>query len=85
MLALVCADLAPPGHTAYWGPPGRFAYLERSLISGIKPFSTFVETVRTQGQSWPGFAAGFFNGSLTRFEEVAQGYAELINTIGPVF
>jgi hypothetical protein len=84
MLALVYADLKPGAFSPYWGPPGRFAYEERSLI-GRKPFTAFVESVRAQGQAWPGFAAGFFNGSLTRFEEVAQGYATLIQEIGPVF
>jgi hypothetical protein len=85
MLALVYADLSPGGFTQYWGPPGRFAYEERSILGRGKPFSAFVEAVHAQGQTWPGFAAGFFNGSLARFDELAQGYAALIRTIGPVF
>jgi hypothetical protein len=85
MLALVHADLGPDGLTRYWGPPGRFAYEERSILGRGKPFTAFFESVRAQGQAWPGFSVGFFNGSLARFEEVAQGYAALIKTIGPVF
>ena len=85
MLALVHADLRPGGFSPFWGPPGRFAYEERSLLGGRKPFAAFVESVRAQGQAWPGLAVGFFNGSLSRFEEVALGYAALIEKVGPVF
>jgi hypothetical protein len=85
MLALVYADLNPSSFHPYWGPPGRFAYKERSVFGGGKPFTAFVESVRAQGQAWPGFAAGFFRGSPARFEEVALGYSVLIEKIGPVF
>ncbi len=85
MLALVHADVRGGGFTKFWGPPGRFAYEERSVLGGGKPFTAFVTAVRAQGQAWPGFAAGFFNGSLERFEEVVQGYEELMQKIGPVF
>ena len=85
MLALVHADISPGLVSPYWGPPGRFAYKERSYINDEKPFTAFVNSVRALGQAWPGFAVGFFNGSLERFEEVAKGYADLIARIGPVF
>jgi uncharacterized caspase-like protein len=85
MLALVYADLSPGSVLPFWGPPGRFAYEERSIFVDSKPFTTFVASVREHGQAWPGFSAGFFNGSLGRFEEVAQGYAALIAKIGAVF
>ena len=78
MLALVHADLTPGGVFPFWGPPGRFAYEERSPFGERKPFTAFVNSVRAQGQSWPGFSFGFFDGALTRFEEVAGGYAALI-------
>ncbi len=85
MLALVYADQKPGFTSRFWGPPGRFAYKERSFLGEGKPFTGFVNAVLKQGQNWPGFSAGFFNGSLDRFKEVAQGYAELIEKAGPVF
>ena len=64
MLALVHADLKPGVNTPYCGPPGRFAYEERNVLGGGKPFTAFVKSVRARGQAWPGFAAGFFSGSV---------------------
>jgi hypothetical protein len=81
MLALVHGDVKGGGFSPFWGPPGRFAYKERSIISGEKPFTAFVNAVKAQGQAWPGFGAGFFRGSISRFDEVAQGYAKLIASI----
>jgi len=78
MLALVHGDLNDKTFTPFWGPPGRFAYKERSIIWDDKPFTAFIDMVKTQGSSWPGFNAGFFNKSLERFDEVAQAYAKLI-------
>ena len=84
MLALVFADVGA-SFSPFWGPPGRFAYSELSILGGSKPYTAFVENVRRQGQSWPGLAAGFFNGSLERFNEVAEGFATLLAKAGPVF
>ena len=84
MLALVYADVGK-SFSAFWGPPGRFSYLERSVMASSKPLTAFVENVRQQGQAWPGFAAGFFNGSLDRFNEIANGFAALLAKAGPVF
>jgi hypothetical protein len=82
LLALVFADLKPSQHGHHWGPPGRFAYKERA-IGGEKPFTAFVEMVRAGG--WRGFAAGFFNGSVARFDAVTNDYAALLKEVGPVF
>jgi hypothetical protein len=81
MLALVHGDVNGGTVSPFWGPPGRFAYKERSRFSGEKPFTVFVNNVKAQGQAWPGFSVGFFGGSISRFEEVTQGYAKLIASI----
>jgi uncharacterized caspase-like protein len=80
MLALVHGDVKG-GFDQFWGPPGRFAYKERSIASDEKTFTAFVNSVKAQGQAWPAFSARFFGGSFSRFEEVSQGYARLIATI----
>jgi hypothetical protein len=81
MLALVHGDVQGGTVSSLWGPPGRFAYKERSRFSSEKPFTVFVNSVKAQGQAWPGFSVGFFGGSISRFEEVTQGYAKLIASI----
>jgi hypothetical protein len=81
MLALVHGDVNGGTISPFWGPPGRFAYKERSPISGQKPFTAFVSSVKDQGQAWPGFNAGFFGGSISRFNEVAAGYMKLIASL----
>ena len=81
MLALVHGDVNGGTLSPFWGPPGRFAYKERSRFSGEKPFTAFVNTVKARGQAWQGFSVGFFGGSISRFEEVTQGYAKLIANI----
>jgi hypothetical protein len=81
MLALVHGDVNGGTISPFWGPPGRFAYKERSPISGQKPFTAFVSSVKDQGQAWPGFKAGFFGGSISRFNEVAEGYFKLIASL----
>jgi uncharacterized caspase-like protein len=83
MLALVYGDLNGGTISPFWGPPGRFAYKERSIFSGEKPFTAFVGAVKAQGDEWPGFAVGFFGGSMSRFQEVTDGYAKLIASINP--
>jgi len=81
ILALSYGNMHTGLTSPFWGPPGRFAWKERNDISRQKPFSTFVEQAKAQGQKWPALKAGFFNGSAARFAEVADGYAQLIQRL----
>lgn len=49
------------GITAFWGPPGRFAWKGSSPFSDQKPFTAFVADAKNQGDNWPALKAGFFN------------------------
>ncbi len=80
MLALVHGDVKGGITSPFWGPPGRFVYKERSMLSVERPFSSFVAAVKAQGDAWPGFSAGLFGSSIARFGEVSQSYANLITS-----
>ena len=80
-LALVYADLGAGRIDRIWGPPGRFAWKHSSRGVDSSPFNKVSEEARSQGQEWPPLKAGLFGGSVDRFQEVAQGYLELISQL----
>ena len=82
ILALTFADLRdddPEQHV--WGPPGRFAYKERSRFSDDPVFSRFVDQIEVRGQDWELLRLGFFKGSADRFVRVAEAYKKLLTHI----
>jgi hypothetical protein len=64
-----------------WGPPGRFGWkFQRGDLSS--PFHRIVSEAEQQGASWPPIQAGFFQGSIDRFREIASRYSEALSKLG---
>lgn len=79
LFALVHADLVEEQGHRLWGPPGRFAWKH---THGAGPFRELVAEAATQGSEWAPLRAGFFRGSQERFDQVANGYRELLDRSG---
>jgi hypothetical protein len=63
-----------------WGPIGRFGWKGR--IHGPSPLQKLVTEAKKEGATWAPLAAGFFDGSLDRFQEVASGLNRTIASLG---
>jgi hypothetical protein len=77
LFALECSNIVATGDHSPWGPPGRFAWKHRGGRQD-SPFNQLVEEVNQQGGNWPPLKAGFFNGSLARFQELAAEYSDVM-------
>jgi cellulose biosynthesis protein BcsQ len=62
----------------FWGPVGRFAAKEQSPAS---PLSRLLAEASAEGSFWAPVQAGFFGGSIDRFNEVAGAYLAMISGI----
>ena len=82
LLALVYADLVSKDNSRFWGPPGRFAYKHHDRGGEGDPFFEVVNEAKNQGPHWAPLRAGFFGGSLDRFNEISTEYEKLISRIG---
>jgi len=80
LLALSHADFYQVDRDGWWGPPGRFAWLQHSREKG--PYNSLVEEATKAGEAWGPLRAGLFQGSLSRFLEVANGYGTQVSRIG---
>jgi len=80
-VALVYADLKFDDRGEVWGPPGRFAYKHRERSSLESPFVEIMNEANSQGTSWAPFKAGFFSGSLERFNKISSEYEKLIGKL----
>lgn len=80
-LALVYADLNSKEDGRVWGPPGRFAYKHRDRGGEGSPFFELVTEAKNKGDNWAPLQAGFFGGSLERFNKISTEYEELISRL----
>jgi hypothetical protein len=71
LFALVRADLLNERGEGVWGPVGRFGWKQRRDRA---PLSQVIETARAQGDNWGPIKAGFFGGSISRFDSIATKY-----------
>ncbi len=63
-----------------WAPVGRFAYKFRRGY-GQDPLTTLIAEAERAGDAWPPLQAGMFQGSSSRFAELAQGLKELVSRL----
>jgi len=80
-LALVYADLKFDDRGDLWGPPGRFAYKHRDRLEGESPFMELVNEANNKGSNWAPLMAGFFSGSLERFNTISTEYVKLLSEL----
>jgi len=81
MLALTHADLRNQREKHIWGPVGRFGW-KYSWRAGIEnPLSDIIAEAKTMSSTWPPLKAGFFGGSLERFNTVAAEYEAIIKRL----
>lgn len=75
LLALAFFDIAKQN----WVPVGRFGWRYRYFSKDLSPMNEFVRKGIEQGEEWGLLKAGFFENSLSRFEEVAKMANTLID------
>ncbi|MBI5215943.1 MAG: caspase family protein [Ignavibacteriae bacterium] len=64
-----------------WGPVGRFGWKHRR--GSGSPFNQLVNEASTQGNKWDLLNAGFFGGSIERFQEISKQYSDnILNRLG---
>lgn len=81
MLALTHADLLYQKKQYIWGPIGRFGW-KSSLHGETKnPLSGIMAEAKAMSSSWPPLKAGFFGGSLERFNTVATEYEAMVKKL----
>lgn len=64
-----------------WGPPGRFCWKLQNGM-GQNPYDKLVSEAESHGDAWGPLKAGFFNGSILRFKEVAIAYRAFVQKLG---
>jgi uncharacterized caspase-like protein len=72
LLALEYAHMETNGT---WGPVGRFGWKLRHSVE-TSPFHILLKEAAQQGANWSVLKAGFFGGSLDRFNEVAKNFTD---------
>ena len=60
-----------------WGPVGRFGWKQKHEGDNT-PFNILLKEAKQNAASWPLLKAGFFGGSIDRFNEVANKYNEQV-------
>jgi hypothetical protein len=81
MMALSYADLRVQKGMHLWGPVGRFGWKYHSRLSSESPLANVIQLAKQQGSAWGPLAAGFFGGSVDRFEKVAAEFEERIKKL----
>ncbi len=66
------------GEEHAWGPLGRFAW---KFHGGANPLKALVAKAEREGESWAPIQAGFFNGSIQTFKEVAHRFGKLLQSL----
>jgi hypothetical protein len=76
LLALVHADLTRNNQWNVWSPIGCFGWRGRGAMRlDAPPIMKVIESeVAEQGEDWPLFKAGLFNGSVERFQETKRAF-----------
>lgn len=64
-----------------WGPVGRFGWKYHNWGES-SPFHYVVKEAELHGNEWTPIKAGFFDGSIDRFKEIAKEYSSLISNLG---
>jgi len=82
MLALTFADLTFDDRGKAWGPIGRFGWKYTSRSREQNPFEVMVADAARLKDDWKPLQAGFFNGSYSRFEELANSFREMLDNLG---
>lgn len=80
-VALAYADLKFDDRGDICGPPGRFAYKHSERLDRGSPFAEVVNEANYQGNNWTPLIAGFFGGSLERFNKISTEYEKLIGKL----
>ena len=75
LLALEYAHLKFKLNGSTWAPIGRFGW-KHQRGAEYSPFNRLVSQAQNLETRWPALAAGFFDGSVTRFTEIAQAFSE---------
>jgi len=78
MLALTHADLRHQIEQDIWGPVGRFGWKYSGRGGTENSLSGIIAEAKAMSSSWPPLKAGFFGGSLERFNAVASEYEAMI-------
>ena len=78
LLALVYADLTWENGGRIWGPIGRFGWKTFGVRSRYNSFEEVVQEAALLKGDWELLKSGLFSGSYARFEEVSNGYRELL-------
>ncbi|MEF8726292.1 MAG: caspase family protein [Candidatus Bipolaricaulota bacterium] len=63
-----------------WGPLGRFAWKFRNR-SNNGPFRKLVKEAEEEKEQWPPIKIGLFKGNYERFDQVANGFIELMSNL----
>jgi Caspase domain len=75
LYALTYVDLQTRLVGQVWAPPGRFGWKERH---GYSAYNSLLDEARTKGNRWEPLAAGFFGGSIDRFEKNAAAFRDSV-------
>jgi len=59
-----------------WAPPGRYWWKMRHF--GSDEFNALVEDAAAKGEQWPPLLAGFFGGSIDKFNERVEQFKEFV-------
>jgi len=81
MLALAHADLRHQKKQHIWGPIGRFGWKYSGRGGAENPLSGLIAEAKAMSTSWPPLRAGFFGGSIERFNSVATEYEAIIKRL----
>ena len=65
----------------FWGPIGRFGWKYRKEVAG-NPVRGLLREASESGQAWPPLKAGFFDGSIERYQNVADAYVADLQRLG---
>lgn len=81
--ALVNVDysLLKEEERTWGGPYGRFAWKYKKYDNESDPVKNLIGEARTLNHLWPPFKAGFFGGSLNRFEKVAKAFTDALKQL----
>lgn len=80
LFALVIADSNKQKGSGIWGPVGRFGWKHHRGGYG-SPLNRIIKQANDSGIAWGPLKAGFFGGSLERFNNVADEYSKMIDQL----
>lgn len=80
LLALEYAHLSERIGGGFWTIIGRFGWKHRRSYGS--PYTALTAEATSAGAAWPPLAAGLFDGSAERFQEVSSGVSQQLNKLG---